>query len=223
MEKGDRIGTLAWNNRRHLELYFGVPGMGMVCHTLNPRLAPDQLVYIVNHASDRMLFIEKTFVPLIAKLRDQLTTLRGIVLLGGRDEDPGIEGELLPGGELLAGRVVHQRVSVRLAQEQQLGDVQTVGVVHGARGGGHGHDAVAQLRQPAHRGVADRPEALHDHAVVLDAAVRHGGVDGLGALGSEFARLTFTDSIKPSVMTGQDSLEGEPDNSYRYLIMPMRI
>ncbi len=48
-------------------------------------------------------------------------------------------------------------------------------------------------------------------------------LDGLGALGSEFARLTFTDSIKPAVMTGQDSLEGEPDNSYRYLIMPMRI
>ena len=48
-------------------------------------------------------------------------------------------------------------------------------------------------------------------------------LDGLGALGSEFARLTFTDSIKPSVMTGQDSLEGEPDTSYKYLIMPMRI
>ena len=106
MQPGDRIGTLAWNNRRHLELYFGVPGAGMVCHTLNPRLAPEQLVYIVNHAADRMLFIEKTFVPLIASVRDQLTTLRGIVLLGARDEDaaaalPGLlfHDELLAEGD----------------------------------------------------------------------------------------------------------------------------
>lgn len=106
LEPGDRVGTLAWNNRRHLELYFGVPGMGMVCHTLNPRLAPEQLVYIVNHASDRILFIERTFVPLIAAVRDQLPTLTGIVLLGGRDEElaaqlPGLlfHDELLAEGD----------------------------------------------------------------------------------------------------------------------------
>ena len=86
LEPGDRVGTLAWNNRRHLELYFGVPGAGMVCHTLNPRLSPEQLAYIINHASDRMLFVERTFVPLIAPLRDQLSSLRGIVVLGPRDE-----------------------------------------------------------------------------------------------------------------------------------------
>jgi len=94
MEPGDRIGTLAWNNRRHLELYFGVPGRGMVCHTLNPRLAPEQLAYIVTHATDRMLFIERTFVPMIAAIRDQLTTLRGVVMLGPRDEAAAAE---LPG------------------------------------------------------------------------------------------------------------------------------
>ncbi|MDO5370541.1 long-chain fatty acid--CoA ligase [Paracoccus sp. (in: a-proteobacteria)] len=106
LQPGDRVGTLAWNNRRHLELYFGVPGMGMVCHTLNPRLAPEQLVYIVNHAADRILFIERTFVPLIASVRDQLPTLTGIVLLGGRDEElaaqlPGLlfHDELLAEGD----------------------------------------------------------------------------------------------------------------------------
>ena len=106
IETGDRIGTLAWNNRRHLELYFGVPGAGMVCHTLNPRLAPEQLVYIVNHASDRMLFIEKTFVPMVAALRDQFPTLRAVVLLGGRDDEaaaqiPGLlfHDELLAEGD----------------------------------------------------------------------------------------------------------------------------
>jgi len=106
LQPGDRVGTLAWNNRRHLELYFGVPGMGMVCHTLNPRLAPDQLVYIVNHASDRILFIERTFVPMIAAVRDQLPALTRVVLLGGRDEElaaqlPGLlfHDELLAEGD----------------------------------------------------------------------------------------------------------------------------
>ncbi len=106
MEQGDRIGTLAWNNRRHLELYFGVPSAGMVCHTLNPRLSPEQMVYIVGHAGDRMLFIEKTFVPLVASLREQMTSLRHVVLLGPRDEDaagqiPGLlfHDELLEEGD----------------------------------------------------------------------------------------------------------------------------
>ncbi|HRO15076.1 MAG TPA: long-chain fatty acid--CoA ligase [Paracoccus sp. (in: a-proteobacteria)] len=106
MAPGDRIGTLAWNNRRHLELYFGVPGAGMVCHTLNPRLAPDQLVYIVNHADDRMLFLDRTFVSLVAAVRDRLETLRGLVLMGPRDEEaaaalPGLlfHDELLAEGD----------------------------------------------------------------------------------------------------------------------------
>lgn len=109
LETGDRVGTLAWNNRRHLELYFGVPGAGMVCHTLNPRLAPEQLAYIINHASDRMLFIERSFVPLIAPLREQLPSLRGIVVLGPRDESlcgalPGLlfHDELLAEGDAAA-------------------------------------------------------------------------------------------------------------------------
>ena len=65
-----RCATIAWNNRRHLEIYFGVSGAGFVCHTINPRLFPEQLVYIINHAQDRMLFVDATFVPLVAKLRD---------------------------------------------------------------------------------------------------------------------------------------------------------
>ncbi|MDO5620929.1 MAG: long-chain fatty acid--CoA ligase [Paracoccus sp. (in: a-proteobacteria)] len=103
MEPGDRIGTVAWNNYRHLQLYFGVPGAGLVCHTLNPRLAPEQMVYIINHAKDRMLFIDATFVPLIAKIRDQLPTVRAVVLMGPRDEAAAaqIDG-LLFHDELLA-------------------------------------------------------------------------------------------------------------------------
>ncbi len=67
LEPQARCGTIAWNNRRHLEIYFGVSGAGFVCHTINPRLFPEQLVYIINHADDQVLFIDKTFVPLVAR------------------------------------------------------------------------------------------------------------------------------------------------------------
>lgn len=90
-----RCGTIAWNNRRHLEIYFGVSGGGFVCHTINPRLFPEQLVYILNHAEDKVLFIDATFVPLVAAIRDKLEHLEHIVLMEGAvgdaaDKLPGI-------------------------------------------------------------------------------------------------------------------------------------
>ncbi len=68
MEHGDRVATLAWNGYRHMELYYGVSGMGAVLHTINPRLFPEQITYIANHAEDQYLFFDLTFVPLIEKL-----------------------------------------------------------------------------------------------------------------------------------------------------------
>ena len=68
VKPGDRIATLAWNGYRHLELYYGVSGMGAVLHTINPRLFPEQIAYIVNHAEDQYLFFDLTFAPLIEKL-----------------------------------------------------------------------------------------------------------------------------------------------------------
>lgn len=81
IELGDRIGTLAWNNHRHLEIYYGVSGMGAVCHTLNPRLFHEQLVYIVNHAEDAVLFVDLTFVPLVEAVWAQLETVRHVVVM----------------------------------------------------------------------------------------------------------------------------------------------
>ena len=78
---GDRVGTLAWNNYRHFELYYGVSGIGAVCHTINPRLFDEQIVYIVNHARDRLLFIEASFIPLVERLRPQLPADCRLVLL----------------------------------------------------------------------------------------------------------------------------------------------
>ena len=63
INQGDRIGTLAWNDHRHLELYYAVSGMGAVCHTVNPRLFPEQIDYIINHAEDRLIFVDPAFVP----------------------------------------------------------------------------------------------------------------------------------------------------------------
>ncbi len=87
LEPQARCATIAWNNRRHLEIYYGVSGAGLVCHTINPRLFPEQLIYIVNHAEDRVLFIDKTFLPLAVKLRDQLPELKHVILLGPRDAE----------------------------------------------------------------------------------------------------------------------------------------
>jgi acyl-CoA synthetase (AMP-forming)/AMP-acid ligase II len=80
VEVGDRVGTFAWNNYQHLELYFGVPCAGAVCHTLNIRLAPDQLAYIINHAEDKVIFVDGTLLPLFERLAGQIDGVKQIVL-----------------------------------------------------------------------------------------------------------------------------------------------
>lgn len=86
LKPGDRVATLAWNNFRHLEIYFGVAGAGLVVHTVNPRLGPDQMTYIFNHAGDRVLFIDRTFLPLLGAIRSRLDKLEHVYLMGGRDD-----------------------------------------------------------------------------------------------------------------------------------------
>ena len=85
---GDRVGTLAWNGYRHFELYFGVSGMGAVVHTVNPRLFPEQLVYIVNHAEDKYVFFDLSFAPLVEKLAPQCTGVKGWVAMTDRPHMP---------------------------------------------------------------------------------------------------------------------------------------
>jgi acyl-CoA synthetase (AMP-forming)/AMP-acid ligase II len=81
VEQSDRIGTLAWNGYRHVEIYYGVSGMGAVCHTINPRLFPEQIIYIVNHAEDQYIFADLTFVPLLEKFIDQIPQVKGFVIM----------------------------------------------------------------------------------------------------------------------------------------------
>ena len=83
---GDRVGTFAWNTYRHLEAYFAPPTIGAVVHTINIRLAPDDMAYIINHAGDKVLLIDPDQVPLIEAIADRLTTVQHYVILGGPDE-----------------------------------------------------------------------------------------------------------------------------------------
>jgi acyl-CoA synthetase (AMP-forming)/AMP-acid ligase II len=86
VEPGDRIGTFAWNNYQHLELYYAIPGAAAVCHTLNIRLFPEQLAYIVNHADDKIVFIDGTLLPLYEKVAPQATGVQYHVLFNAPRE-----------------------------------------------------------------------------------------------------------------------------------------
>lgn len=81
LKQGDRVGTIAWNDYRHLEVYYGVGGAGYVCHTINPRLFPEQLVFIINHAEDKWIFTDPMFVPLLEKIGEQTPGVEGYVVM----------------------------------------------------------------------------------------------------------------------------------------------
>ncbi|HKX95841.1 MAG TPA: 3-(methylthio)propionyl-CoA ligase [Methylibium sp.] len=85
---GDRVGTLAWNGYRHFEIYYGSSGSGLVCHTINPRLFPEQIAWIANDAEDRVLCFDLTFLPLVEKLAPQLPAVRHFVAMTDRAHMP---------------------------------------------------------------------------------------------------------------------------------------
>ncbi|MDT8319551.1 MAG: long-chain-fatty-acid--CoA ligase [Xanthomonadales bacterium] len=85
---GDRIATMAWNTDRHMETWFGIMGLGAVCHTLNPRLFSEQLDYIVNHAEDDILFVDLTFLPIIEAMQNRFPTIRKYIVLTDGDNMP---------------------------------------------------------------------------------------------------------------------------------------
>lgn len=85
VRQGDRVGTFCWNNQTHLEAYLAVPAMGAVLHTLNIRLFPEQLAYVINHAEDKVIIIDASLVPLLAQVRSELTTVETIIVNGVGD------------------------------------------------------------------------------------------------------------------------------------------
>jgi acyl-CoA synthetase (AMP-forming)/AMP-acid ligase II len=89
VKPGDRVATLAWNTHRHMELYFAVSGIGAVLHTVNPRLFPEQIAYIVNHAEGRVLFFDVTFTDLVARLQPDLVAVERLVAMTDEAHMPG--------------------------------------------------------------------------------------------------------------------------------------
>lgn len=93
IKPGDRVATLAWNGYRHFELYYAIAGIGAVCHTINPRLFPEQIIYIANHAGDTALFFDLTFLPLVEKLKPSLKSIKTYALMTDREHMP-VNGQL---------------------------------------------------------------------------------------------------------------------------------
>ncbi len=96
---GDRVGTFAWNTQEHLEAYFAIPCLGAVLHTLNVRLFAEQLTYVVNHAEDRVVLVDDTLVPLLAKVAGELKTVERFIVIG--DGDASALSEAAPRVEVL--------------------------------------------------------------------------------------------------------------------------
>ncbi|HJQ71664.1 MAG TPA: long-chain fatty acid--CoA ligase [Blastocatellia bacterium] len=99
IKENDRVGTFCWNTQEHLEAYFAIPCMGAVLHTLNLRLFPDQLTYVINHAEDRIIIVDDSLVPLLARVAKDLKTVERFIVVGGGDATP--LGEVLRYDELL--------------------------------------------------------------------------------------------------------------------------
>lgn len=100
IREGDRVGTFCWNEQEHMEAYFAIPSMGAVLHTLNLRLFPDQLTYIINHAEDRAIIVDDSLVPLLARVAPDLKTVEHFIVVG--DGDASALGEVLRYEALMA-------------------------------------------------------------------------------------------------------------------------
>ena len=94
IKQGDVVATMAWNTARHLEAWYGIMGMGAVCHTLNPRLFAEQLVYIINHAEDKTIFVDLTFVPVLEAIAGELPNVKNYIVMTDRAHMPATR---LPG------------------------------------------------------------------------------------------------------------------------------
>ncbi|MEY2838691.1 MAG: hypothetical protein RJB60_990 [Pseudomonadota bacterium] len=88
LEAGDRVGTLAWNGYRHMEIYYGVSGSGLVCHTINPRLFPQQVAWIVGDAQDKAIFVDINIFPLVDKLFPMMPSVKHVIVMCGREHMP---------------------------------------------------------------------------------------------------------------------------------------
>ena len=140
LQQGDRVATLAWNGYRHLELYFGVTGSGRVVHTLNPRLHPEQLVWIINHAEDAVLCFDMTFLPLIQAVHAKCPSVKTWVALCEADKLPADSGiPQLVSYEAWIGTSTDQYVWPKFDENSAAGLCYTSGTTGNPKGAVYSH------------------------------------------------------------------------------------
>ena len=162
---GDRVGTLCWNTQEHFEAYLAIPSMGAVLHTLNLRLFPEQLAYVINHAEDRVVIVDDSLVPLLARVWSELTTVRTVIVVG--DGDASGSARCCATSELVAGEpdtfdwpeMDENSAAAMCYTSGTTGNPK--GVVYSHRST-YLHSMASAMRQhlrdePARPGAADRP------------------------------------------------------------------
>lgn len=173
IKQGDRVGTLAWNTFRHLEIYFAVPCTGAVLHTLNLRLPEDELVYIINHAGDRVIFVDDSLYPLLYKIADRLKTVEKIVWMSDQPEC-STPPNLLHYEELLAAEAIEFDWP-DLDENAALGMCYTSGTTGKPKGVVYSHRAIV----------------LHTYAAALKDALDIGEADVVMPVVPMFHALTW--------------------------------
>ncbi|MEM6482644.1 MAG: long-chain fatty acid--CoA ligase, partial [Pseudomonadota bacterium] len=138
VDAGDRVATLAWNTHRHVELYYAISGIGAVCHTINPRLSAEQMVFIFNHAKDRAVFVDPSLLPVLEQIRDALPHLERVIVMGEPAEMPANRDDLLCYEALLAGETTDYNWPV-LAEDIAAGLCYTSGTTGDPKGALYSH------------------------------------------------------------------------------------
>jgi fatty-acyl-CoA synthase len=174
---GDRVGTLAWNTHRHLELYFGVSGSGAVLHTINPRLFPEQIEYIANHAEDKVLFFDVTFAPLVENLAAKLKTVTAFVAMTDRAHMPQIDVPNLLCYEELVGAQSDQYVWPEFDERSASSLCYTSGTTGNPKGVLYSHRSTV-----LHSLLASAPDAFDvsaDMSVLMVVPMFHANAWGM--------------------------------------------
>ena len=142
LSEGDRIATIAWNDYRHLEAYYAIGGAGYVCHTINPRLFPEQIVFMINHAEDKWLMIDPLFIPLIEKLSSQIPNVEGYIVMGDEESIKNTSLDNVISYEKLIGNESDQFSWPHLDEKSAMGLCYTSGTTGDPKGVLYNHRAM---------------------------------------------------------------------------------